>query len=269
MIYLGSLGRMIGIKCPASQNVQAEERYTPSVTLEGRRKAQVRPVGRRMWSLQTSDATTPTEHSLLSQFASGAWGNGPFVFLPADAPVSNVLTPAASLSAPGEFVLASGVTVTEGAPLRTPDGWAARSFIKSTNNVLFLGADLVPLPPSGKVTIAAYVRGSGGAAGVAFYDSAGGSLGTSYSSVTAGASNVVRSWLTVTPPVGAVSCRVMVNSATQQAAWPSVTWTDSLQPFGEGQGCLKAVVSSMSRDQVLAVPGSTYSNVSFTVMEVG
>ena len=269
MIYLGSLGRMIGIKCPASQNVQAEERYTPSVTLEGRRKMQARPVGRRTWSLQTSDATTPAEHSLLSQFADGAWGNGPFVFLPADALATNILTPEASLSAPGEYVLTSGVTVTEGAPLRTPDGWAARSLIKSTTNGLFLGKDLVPVPFAGKVTVAAYVRGSGGAAGVAFYDSAGGSLGTSYSSVTAGATNVVRSWVTVTPPVGAASCRVLVNSATQQTAWPSVTWTDKLQPFGEGQGCLKAVVSSMSRDQVLAVPGNTYSNVGFTVMEVG
>ena len=269
MIYLGSLGRMIGIKCPASQNVQAEERYTQSVTLEGRRKAQVRPVGRRTWSLQTSDATTPSEHSLLSQFANGVWGNGPFVFLPTDAPVSNILTPAASLSAPGEFVLTSGVTVTEGSPLWTPDGWAARSFIKSTNNGLFLGAERMPVPPSGKITVAAYVRGNGGAVGVSFYDSSGAPLGSQYSSVTAGATNVVRSWLTVTPPVGAVSCRVLVNSATQQAAWPSITWTDSLQPFGEGQGCLKAVVSSMSRDQVLAVQGNTYSNVSFTVMEVG
>lgn len=260
---------MIGIKCPASQNVQAEERYTPSVTLEGRRKAQVRPVGRRTWSLQISDATTPTEHSLLSQFANGVWGNGPFVFLPADAPVSNILTPTASLSAPGEFVLTSGVTVTEGSPLWTPDGWAARSFIKSTNNGLFLGAERMPVPPSGKITVGAYVRGSGGAAGVSFYDSSGAPLGSQYSSVTAGATNVVRSWLTVTPPVGAVSCRVMVNSATQQAAWPSISWTDSLQPFGEGQGCLKAVVSSMSRDQMLAVPGNTYANVGFTVMEVG
>lgn len=269
MIYLGSLGRMIGIKCPASQNVHSEERHSFSTTLEGRRKAQVKSIGRRTWSLQTSDATTPAEHSLLSQFANGAWGDGPFVFVSADAPVSNVLTPTASLSLPGEYVLTSGVTVTEGAPMLTPDSWAARSLIKNTANGLFLGKDLAPLPPAGKITVASYVRGIGGAVGVAFYNSAGGSLGTSYSTVTAGTSNVVRSWLTVTPPAGAVSCRVLVNSATQQAAWPSLTWTDSLQPFGEGQGCVKAVVSSMSRDQVLTVPGSTYSNVGFTVMEVG
>lgn len=269
MIYLGSLGRMIGIKCPASQSVEAEERYTFQTTLEGRRKAQVRPRGPRTWSLQTSDATTPEQVAALMQFAQGAWGPGPFVFLPADAPVTNLLTPAASLCGADEFILTSGVTVTEGAPMLTPDGWAAKSLIKTTSNGLFLGKDMVPVPATGKITVAAYVRGTSGAAGVAFYDSAGSSVSTTYSPVTAGASNVVRSHVSVTPPPNAVSCRVVVNSSTVQAAWPSVTWTEKVQPFGEGQGCAKSVVSAASRSLVMAVAGSTYSSLSFTVTEVG
>lgn len=269
MIYLGSLGRMIGIKCPASQNVQSEERYTPSVTLEGRRKAQVRPVGRRTWSLQTSDATTPAEHSLLSQFANGAWGNGPFRFISADASVTNLLTPAAADSMPGEYVLTSGLTITEGAPMLTPDGWASRSFIKSTNNGLFFGKDMLPVLPGVPVTVSAYVRGSGGAVNLVWYNSAGSQISVHYGGVTAGATNVVRSWLTETPPSNAVSFRFQANGKTEQVCRPAATWSDKLLPYGDGQGCVKAVVSSMSRDQVLAVPGSTYSNVSFTVMEVG
>lgn len=270
MIHLGTLGRMIGIKCPASQNVEVEERYTFQTTLEGIRKAQVRPIGRRSWSLQTSDATTPAEHSLLAQFASGAWGPGPFWFLPADAPGLNIMSPGASLCAPGEYFLTSGVTVTEDAPMLTPDGWAARSLLKNTANGLFLGTDRLPIIFGGpKITVSAYVRGVGGAVGVTFYDSAGGSLGTTYSSVKAGATDVVRSRLTLSPPSGAVSFRVVVNSATVQVCWPAATFTDSVQPFGEGQGCAKAVVHAASRDLVLAVPGRTYSNVSFTVTEVG
>lgn len=269
MIYLGSLGRMIGIKCPASQNVQAEERYTFTRTLEGRRKAQGKPIGRRTWSLQTSDATTPSEHSLLSQFANGAWGNGPFRFISADASVSNLMTPAAADCMPGEYVLTSGLTITEGAPMLTPDGWAARSFIKSTNNGLFFGKDMLPVLPGVPVTVSAYVRGNGGAVNLVWYDSAGSSISVHYGGVTAGSTNTIRSWLTEMPPANAVSFRFQASSAVQQVSRPAATWSDRLLPYGDGQGCVKAVVSAMTRDQVLAVPGSTYSNVSFTVTEVG
>lgn len=269
MIYLGSLGRMIGIKCPASQNVQAEERHSFSTTLEGRRKAQVRQAGRRTWSLQTSDATTPSEHSLLSQFANGAWGNGPFRFISADASVTNLLTPAAADCMPGEYVLTSGLTMSEGVPMLTPDGWAARSFIKSTNNGLYFGKDMLPVLPGVPVTVSAYVRGNGGAVNIVWYDSAGSSISAHYGGVTAGTTNVIRSWLTATPPSNAVSFRFQANGSVMQACRPAATWSDKLLPYGDGQGCVKAVVSAMSRDQVLAVPGSTYSNVSFTATEVG
>lgn len=269
MIYLGTLGRMIGIKCPASQSVEAEERYTFQTTLEGRRKAQVRPVGRRSWSLQTSDATTPAEHSLLSQFAAGAWGPGPFWFVSADAPHTNLMTPAASMLMPGEFVLTSGVSVTEGVPMLTADGWAARSLLKNTANGLFLGRDMTPTIPGLKVTAAAYVRGIGGAVGIAWYDSSGSSISTVYSTVTAGSSGSTRSSITAMPPANAVSFRVVANSACTQVAWPSATWSDKLLPFADGQGCSRAVVQSASRNLVQAVPGATYSSVSFTISEVG
>ena len=267
-VYIGSLGRMVKLPYVGSQQVQTEERYNFSSTLEGKRKAQVKPKGPRTWAL-SADHFRPNEHSLLSQFANGAWGPGPFVFLPADAPVSNVLTPDAGDCKPGEYVLTSGMSVTGTPPMLTPDGWAASSFLKTTTNGLYLGVDLVPLLAGQPVTVAAYVRGSGGAVGVWFYDSAGGFISSQNSSVTAGSTNVVRSWLTVTPPVGAVSLRASVTSQVSQVAWPTVTWTDKLMPHGDGQGCPKAVVTGYSRDQVLSVAGHTYSNVSFTVQEVG
>lgn len=260
---------MIGIKCPSSQSLQSSDRYRFDMTLESKRKAQVVPGSRRTWDLKTSDATTPAEHSLLSQFANGAWGNGPFVFVSADASVSNLLTPAASVCAPGEYILTSGMSVTGTPPMLTPDGWAASSFTKTLENGLFLGKDMIPVIPDLPVTVAAYVRGNGGAVSLHWYDAAGAVMSSVASAVTAGATNVVRSWVTAVPPAGAVGCRVSANSATQQVSWPSATWSDKLLPHGDGQGCVKAVVSSMSRDQVLAVPGHTFSNVSFTAMEVG
>lgn len=266
MIYLGSLGRMIGIKCPASQNVQAEERHSFSTTLEGRRKAQVKPTGRRTWSLQTSDATTPSEHSLLSQFANGAWGHGPFVFVSADASVTNLLTPDAADCKPGEHL---GAILSQGSPLWTPDGWAASSFMKSTAGRVYLGKDMTPIIQGQPVTASAYVRGEGAGVSIHWYDSTGAVVTSSFSSVLAGATNVVRSWVTQMPPATAVSCRASVGPACVQVARPAITWSDKMLPYGDGQGCMKAVVSAMSRDQVLAVQGNTYSNIGFTVMEVG
>lgn len=267
-VYLGSLGRMIPIYSTPSAQLETEERHSFSTTLEGRRKAQVRAIGRRTWGLNAQFAD-PAEHSLLSQFANGAWGNGPFRFISADASVTNLLTPAAADCMPGEYVLTSGLTMSEGAQMLTPDGWAARSFNKSTNNGIFLGKDMIPVLQGAPITAAAYVRGLDAAVNITWYDSAGSVISTEYSPVKAGVSNVVRSWITRTPPSNAISCRVSANAATVQVAWPTATWSDGILPRGDGQGCVKAVVSSMSRDQVLAVPGSTYSNVGFTVMEVG
>lgn len=266
MIYLGTLGRMIGIKCPASQNVEHEERYSFQTTLEGRRKAQPRPIGRRTWSLQTSDATKPAQASALMQFAQGAWGAGPFVFVSADAPVSNLLLPSTASCAP-EAIYTSNVSAA--GPVLLPDGiWAARSFANSSAASEMYASEHVPVVPEVTVTGSAWVFGEGARVRVGWYDAAGGALGSSVSTVTAGAGSWVRSSITAKPPTGAASCRLVGTSALR-LTMPSVTWTDHLLPFADGQGCQKAVVHAVSRDLRLAVAGSTYSNLGFTVTEVG
>lgn len=268
MIYLGTLGRMIGIKCPSSQNVQTEERYSFQTTLEGRVKAQAKPIGRRTWSLGTSDATTPAEHSKLSQFASGAWGPGPFVFVSADAPYTNMLTPDASLCDPLAVTLATGSTVLDTPPMVTQDGVFARSYVKNAANSLFFGRYRVPVL-GGAVTGSAYVLGAGGAVQISWYDSTGAVINTVVSSVKSTAGMVVRSYLTATPPVGAVACMLSVNSSATQAGAPQLVAGSKLLAWADGQGCGKSVVHSVSRGQILAAPGATYSNLSFTVSEVG
>lgn len=267
LIYLGTLGRMIGIKCPASQNVSTEDRYSFQRTLEGRVKAQPKPIGRRTWSLQTSDATTPAEHSLLSQFANGAWGNGPFVFVSADAPVSNMLTPEVSTCGPAAKI--SSVITLAGPHYLGFGEYSARSLLNTDPSVImYFGSTRTPVVQGKSVTASAWVSGAGAAVRLFWYDAVGSLITSATSSVLATSTTTVRSWVTGMPPANAVSCIVGAVSASR-GAQPAITWSDALLPWGEGQGCPKAVVSSMSRDQVLAVAGRTYSNVSFTVTEVG
>lgn len=270
MIYLGTLGRMIGIKCPSSQSVEHEERYSFQTTLEGRRKAQARPRGPRTWSLQTSDATTPEQAATLMQFAHGAWGPGPFVFVSAEAPATNMLLPAVSLCDPAENY-ESGVV--PGGPMLQPTGeWAARSYMRSTPGLFLFGRTRTPLPNSGSVSASVTVLGAGSVARISWYrlgpDGPNVLLGHSRSDDTGVGFEPRRLKVSATPPPGAVGCVVGVENAIQVSA-PALVWGADVPAWSEGQGCAGAVVHAASRNLVLAVPGATYSNVGFTITEVG
>lgn len=267
MIYLGSLGRMIGIKCPASQNVQAEERHSFSTTLEGRRKAQVRQAGRRTWSLQTSDATTPAEHSVLAQFADGAWGPGPFVFVSADAPHTNMMTPAASMCIPVDPLQAQ---VFAGGPVELPGvGWVPRSYLSGSPTTFIFGREIYPVDPGGgPVTAQVFVQGENSRARLNWYDAQKNYLGSTASTVSGSNLGFTRSWVTAVPPAGAAGVGVGALTSIAVAA-PSLTWGSGRYEWSVGAGCLESVVHGVNNDQVLAVPGHTFSNAGFTVTEVG
>lgn len=270
-VYLGTLGRMVELYSTPSAQVEADERYTFKATLGGLRKAQVRKVVRRTWSLNASFAD-PSEVAALMQFASGEWGNGPFMFVSADAPVVNLLTPAAASCEPSEFTPTTGLVLTPGGPMLTPDGWAGRSFAKNTVNAVLFGRDILPVIPGRAVTASAYVRGIGGVVRLNWYDIAGQSISTVSSAVAAGASGVVRSHVTAMPPPNAVGFRVSASKDVTQACRPAATWSDALHEWGDGQGCAKAVIHGASRDLIMASRdprGGRYSNLSFTVTEVG
>lgn len=268
MIYLGTLGRMIGIKCPSSQNLEHQERYTFQTTLEGRRKAQVRPRGPRTWSLQTSDATTQGQAATLMQFAQGAWGPGPFWFISADARVTNMLTPEQANCDP-----IAGTSVADGGrfagPMKTLEGWAARSLGNANpSKLLYFGGEYIPVFENTPITASAHVLGAGASVRVYFYDANLAIIGSATSTVIAQSGTPVRSWVTAIPPIGSASCRIFAINAVQ-ACMPSITLTDRLLPWTDGQGCPKAVVSQVSRSQTIATERATYTNVSFQVTEVG
>lgn len=270
MIYLGSLGRMIGIKSPAQQGVASDTRHRFDRSLEGRVKAQVLPVGRRTWTLQTSAATTPTEYSTLEQFASGAWGTGPFQFVSADAAITNLLTPDESLCMgdPIASYYSAGGPVDLGV-----GGWSARSWVHSDSSLageIYFQQTPAPILPGVRVTGSAWIRGEGAKLRLYWYDSPFGNpiAGT----VDSGPLTIFDGWTRVTvigdPPEGAIGVRVVAQYA-DFATMPAITWTKQAKPWGSGQGCSKAVVSQLERSQVRANEVSNLSRVSFAVTEVG
>lgn len=265
-MYLGTYGRLIEVKCPTQLQESRSGGFAFSTTLEGKVKAQALPGGRRVWDVELGQLTTPQDLQVLEQFSHGMWGAGPFVFVPADAPVTNLLTPAAASCDP-----VAGMRSTDhpDGPLLTPDGWAARSIRSTdTSQVLWFGEEYTPVLPGRTVTASAYVLGDNARVRIYWYDASGSQLSTSTSSVSATASGVVRSWVTATPPVGAVSCRVR-GVSTAQGAWPAITWTDHLMPRSSGQGCLRAVVHSTGKEVVRATGAQQFYSAGFVVTEVG
>ncbi|WP_152666723.1 hypothetical protein [Arthrobacter sp. YC-RL1] len=271
MIYLGTPGRMVGIKCPSSQSVDHEDRYTFEPTLEGKLKGQARPVGRRKWSLQTSAATTPGEVAALMGFVNGDWGAGPFTFVSADAPITNLLSPAATSGQYGPLVtnLLAGGPVDLGA-----DGWAARS-VRSlaptefgNGQEILLGTDFTPVRQGVAVTGSAWVKRAGGRVRLYWYgpDSTV-PLGSTTSSATA-TSTWSRVSVTGLPVAGAVRCR-LVAFEVEHATRPAITWSEGVLDYADGQGCQKAVVHAAARSLTMAVPARIYGDLSFTVTEVG
>lgn len=274
MIYLGTLGRMVALKCPAQQQVSADDRYVFDTTLEGKRKAHVRPVGRRTWSLQTSEATTPADQAAILSFVEGQWGAGPFYFVSADAPVTNLLTPAASLCqewGPKVSNLRDGGPVDLGS-----EGWSGASITSDAPTVfgngqeIILGLDPVPVRAGDTITASVWARRSGGSGRLRVYWYGPNSLVPI--SVTTSATVAGDQWtrleVSATAPAGAVGCR-LIGYELSQVTRPAVTWGSGVLPWAVGEGCPRAVLHAASRSLVMAVRGSTYASVGYTITEVG
>ncbi len=268
--YLGTLNNLIELKSPSTLTVAGADNFTFETTLEGKPKAQVRPLSRRQWQLRMETAT-PAELAAVAAFAAGEWGFGPFVWVPTDAPVTNLLTPAQATCDPSVIIGSSNITA--GGPLSLGrDGMAGRSYFNPTPaTALYFGADKVPVIPGQDVTASAYLLGDGADMRLRWFDANNTFISTTAGPATGSSSEVRRVSVTATPPTGAKSIQINTVNAVQ-AARPAVTWTS--QPFDwfDGQGCTKAVISGMSRQLLLALREplyGRYSDASFLITEVG
>lgn len=260
MIYLGTPGRMIGLKCPASQQVSSEDRFTFQTTLEGRRKAQVRPRGARTWALQTSDATSPEDAAKIAEFADGAWGLGPFWFLPAEATYANVLPP---INQPfGGHI--------DGGPMTLAGGGIAPFSVErsegSAGTLQFTGDD-PPVIPGRSITGSVWLIGEGATCLLQFFDITDTVIGSASSPKTSGSDAGVRVHVTAMPPAGTAKVRITVRNGIR-AARPSITYTDKVMPYAGGMGCPKAILHGMSNNLVMTGTLATYSGVGFQITEV-
>lgn len=268
-IYLGNLGRLVELKGPSSQSVSVDDGFSLETTLEGRVKAQARTARPRQWSVDIG-AATPADIANLLAFAGGEWGNGPFVWVSVDAPVTNLLTPA--IASCGREALYSATT-SVGGPMALGDGtFSGRSLLADSATAWsFVGESRVPVIPGQKVTGSMTVIGAGAVVRLTWYGADGLTISHAESSVTGVAGSPRRIHVTGTPPVGAVSCLLATRGALQ-AARPAITWTDTLFDWHPGEGCPKAVIHGLSRQVILALRDPSYgrySNASFTITEVG
>lgn len=272
MIYLGTLGRLVALKCPASQQMDLGERYSFEPTLEGRIKGQALPLQRRTWSMSTSDATTPAQQAALQGFVNGSWGPGPFVFVSADAPVTNLLSPGAAAC----LELTSHVGIGPGGPVDLgPEGWEgssiAANYPDTTSPEIFFGLGFVPVLPGVPVTGSAYIQGTEARVNLYWYAADLSPLGATPSQNVSSPAGMTRVSVTALPPTGAACCRVVAFHATK-ATRPALTWTDRAFPWAAGEGCPKAVLHGASKNLIMAsrdFRGGRYANVSYTITEVG
>lgn len=267
-IYLGTPGRMVELKCPSSQQLSMEGDPTFQVTLEGRRVAQVPfSTGRRAWQCQLSDASTPAQIAAAMAFANRDWGPGPFAFVSADAPVTNMLTPAGAASS----ILATA-GVTQGGPVLCSDGtWAAKSLLLNGAPTAYFQSERTPVLPEKPVTVSAEVSGAGARVAVSFFTATGTFIAIVSSPAGGVAGSMRRLSVTADAPATAAVALVAIQNATQ-ATRGVLTWTSEPLEWSDGQGCTKAILHGASRDLVLASRdprGGRYSNLSFTVTEVG
>lgn len=264
MEYLGSLGRLVGFRCASSERVGAEPRYSVATTVEGRRFAQATATAARTWDVTWGARQNP-ELAKLSAFTSGAWGAGPWHWVPVQAQQGNLLTPREA----GLLDFGSSGSLSAAGPILDADGeWAARSVSVSFGSGWVPVVVGVPVIPGRAVTFSADVQGtSGDALALSFMDASGSAIQAGYGGAVGG--GMARTSVTETAPPGAVSVRVGVRPGVTRLARPQVTWTAGPVPYSAGHGCRAAVVDGFSEDLIVANRFGTYSQASFTVMEVG
>lgn len=263
MEYLGSLGRLVPLRCSSREQLQRQPRYVEEFTVEGHRRVQVLPASPRAWDVQW-ELGRPGQVAALAEFVSGAWGRGPWHWVPIQAQSGNLLTPR-------EAVLLDRFghsSLSDAGPVRASDGaWSPRSVsVDLASGWVFMTARNLPVLPGVPVTWAADVEGAGPQIQLTFYDDADTQMSAHLSS--AGGPGLSRVSVTAVAPSRAVYARIGVRSTVTRVTRPQVTWTSSPVPWSAGHGCPSAVVDGLAEDLLAASRHGTYSNVGFTVMEV-
>lgn len=228
--YIGQLGRMVKILWPTPVKVTNPTRYAVQ-SAPARRWAFVSSPAsarRREWSLEVTG--TNAETAELAQLVAGAFGDGPWVFVPDEATVTNVLTPAESML--------SGVANSGGSPITI--------------------AEACPCIPGEPVTVTVDMAGASGVLTVQPVNSVGQPVG---SAVTARPAGELMERVSVTMPalpLGACAVKIQTRGSTTVTR-PQVTWTDGPVPWDMGAGAASVIIEEAQ---------TTYTSYEFHMREM-
>ena len=265
--YLGPAGSLIEFKCPSAEEITRADNVSLDWTLGGVQKAQYGARAPRSWRLSLATAT-PEQLSGLAGLAAGLYGPPPWVYVGSWAQVTNLLTPPASVCAPGSWSgagIAGGPVDLAGAPR------PVLSVLNANGGAIILPA--VPVVAGVPVTGSVWAVGvTGFSTELIFRDAAGvwiSALSTTHPAPAGGA--LLRRSITRTPPSNAAYAELRVLDALR-AAQPAITWTPDLASWSVGGGAPKVIARGLSQSVQLAVRDEPYmrrASASFNLEEVG
>lgn len=247
--HIGTLAHLLPALPTREMQVSAADRFAFQEA-PNRRWAFATSKGPRLRTWQVdSTALTSEQAGALAELAEGAWGYGPFIFIPCPAHDSNVLTPAQSLL---EGVANAGPVVLPGG------GTAPRSVVGGASVTL---ADKVPVMPGKPVTVSLFM--AGGSAMVSFKNLTGSTVGSRPLTPTGDLMQRV----TVTAPSVPATARYATITATGYTALarPQLSWTSAPVPWAAGGGASQVVIHNSSPTPMRG----GWSNASTQIVEVG
>lgn len=206
----------------------------------------------RMWEVEmlVGNATMANIDAL----AAGAFGHGPFLWLPESAYVTNAISPSQSLllGVPGS-----------GAGVAAVEGWAPRSALGPGPTVLTTGTPVIPGEP---VTVS--IDASGPTVLRPVFRNAAGNVVSSPSVAASGTSMQRIHYTTSAAPSTARTVDVRVDDHTV-ATRPQVTWLRNPVPWSAGAGATSVVIDQLSTQAShLDARGDLMLSVTMTLQEV-
>lgn len=275
MHWIGHPSTLVPIQDYGTAPVTDDVSTVINTSMSGARRVRV-PRNRppRSWSLSIPAAKTND----LSHFRTLLTATmPPYVFISADAQVTNAMTPEQStlttLLHPPQGLAFGGMWKIIGEDPQRGGALARLNPNAAFGNPAPVRIGPVPVPPrwtERSVTVSALLatayKGTDGTSGAGAHlqwldanGSAVGAIETSSTPVT-GMDGLRLSHTTAKPPAGAVSCAIFINYA-EVIAQPAVTWTDHLIPeWSVGNGA-QYVVIDKSGHEAIASSGQACSGI--------
>lgn len=253
--WLGTATHLTPLRYGVEVSESHPERFSFRTTLSGSawaydtsRAGGTRP---RSWTADFS-LLDADDLAVLAEFDQGHWGPGPFVFVPAAATVSNVLTPVqASLY---------GAAANDGVGMTGPDGLWRPASVAGNYSVT------TPAVPGLPVSAAADVSGAGASLTITLRNASGASVATASSDPDSGTGP---RRLTVSVPAHNTAVSATLSVSATRSSRHQVAWTSSApERYAPGQSASSVVVQSVSSAARGIYAGSPYYGGSITIQEV-